>query len=503
MPATDRGDFQTPNELARAVVQAVMARGVRPASVLEPSAGSGSLLVEAAVRFGCTHATGLEIDEAHLHEARARMAATGWRGSLVLHQTDVFHSDLQSVMRGLPDPVLVLGNPPWVTNSALGALGSSNRPARHNFQQLRGLDALTGKSNFDLAEWVALRALEALVARGCGALALLCKYRTARRLLEHVARTRAPIDRVAIFAVNALQHFGASVEACLLSLEVASSVAGCERAEWFESLESSRPARVLLFAGGRVVLDEDAWRRGLHLLSDPPTRWRSGIKHDCAAVMELRGMGDKLVNGLGEEVTVEDHCRHPLLKGMDLIRGTEHPVRWMIVPQTATGQDTAGLQTSAPAAWEYLCSHHERLDRRASSVYRGRPPFSIFGVGPYSFAPWKIAVPALHRKLVLRIVAPEQGRAVVLDDTCCFLPCRDELHARVLQGLLDSDACRSWMDSFVFWGDKRPLTCEVLGRVSPAALARSVGTRVGHQLIDAGLPAAGVHAEIEAMAEAC
>jgi len=402
-------------------------------------------------------------------------------------------------MKGLPDPVLVIGNPPWVTNSALGALGSSNRPARTNFQQRRGLDALTGKSNFDLAEWVALQALEALVSRGRGALALLCKFRTARRLLEHIARTRAPVHRAAIFAVNAAQHFGAAVEACLLSFEVTSSDRGCDRAEWFESLEAAAPSRILRFTGGLVVLDEDAWQRGVHLLADPPTRWRSGIKHDCTAVMELSRVGDTLVNGLGEEVSVEEHSRHPLLKGMDLIRGTEHPLRWMIVPQTTTGEDTAGLQSTAPAAWHYLCSHHERLDRRASSVYRRRPPFSIFGVGPYSFARWKVAVPALHRKLVLRIVGPEQGRAVVLDDTCCFLPCRDELQARVLHGLLDSDVCRAWLDSFVFWGDKRPLTCEVLGRVSPAALARSVGARVGAALVAGGMGEAAVRAEIEAL----
>jgi len=38
-------------------------------------------------------------------------------------------------------------NPPWVTNSQLSALNSNNLPAKSNFKQAKGIDAITGKQN--------------------------------------------------------------------------------------------------------------------------------------------------------------------------------------------------------------------------------------------------------------------------------------------------------------------------------------------------------------------
>jgi hypothetical protein len=45
-----------------------------------------------------------------------------------------------------PGPTLVIGNPPWVTNSQLSVLDSANRPARTNTKNARGIDAITGSS---------------------------------------------------------------------------------------------------------------------------------------------------------------------------------------------------------------------------------------------------------------------------------------------------------------------------------------------------------------------
>ena len=78
--------------------------------------------------------------------------------------------------------ILVIGNPPWVTNSDLGQLGSNNLPTKTNFQGLRGFDARTGKSNFDISEWILVRLIEALPPDG--AIAMLCKTMTARKVLR-------------------------------------------------------------------------------------------------------------------------------------------------------------------------------------------------------------------------------------------------------------------------------------------------------------------------------
>ena len=42
--------------------------------------------------------------------------------------------------------------------------------------------------------------------------------------------------------------------------------------------------------------------------------------------------------------------------------------------------------------WSYLQAHGARFARRKSSIYHGQPPFALFGIGPYSFAPFKVAI---------------------------------------------------------------------------------------------------------------
>ena len=64
------------------------------------------------------------------------------------------------------------------------------------------------------------------------------------------------------------------------------------------------------------------------------------------------------------------------------------------------------------------------LDGRGSSIYRSCPPFSIFGIGEYSFAPWKVAISGFYKRLSFVAVAPLDGKPAMLDDTCYFLPCQ-------------------------------------------------------------------------------
>ncbi len=51
-------------------------------------------------------------------------------------------------------PVFVLGNPLWVTNAALGAVGGANLPAAQTVHVGLGIEAVTGGANFDISEWM-------------------------------------------------------------------------------------------------------------------------------------------------------------------------------------------------------------------------------------------------------------------------------------------------------------------------------------------------------------
>lgn len=106
---------------------------------------------------------------------------------------------------------------------------------------------------------------------------------------------------------------------------------------------------------------------------------------------------------------------------------------------------------------------------------KNRPRFSVFGVGPYSFAPWKVATSGFYKRLDFRCIGPVEGRPVVLDDTCYFLPCWNESDATALADLLNSHAARAFFRSFIFWDSKRPITAQLLASLDLRKLARETG----------------------------
>lgn len=469
----ERGDWQTPAGLAEAVVARVASGLPRsPRTVVEPTCGEGTFLAAAGRRFPRSRLLGFEIDASYTRAARAVVGSR--RGEV--RNADFFGVSWKRELAQLAEPLLVIGNPPWVTSAQLGAIGSSNLPVKENAARLVGLDAMTGKSNFDVSEWMMVRLLEALEGRDA-TLAMLCKAAVARRVVETVARRALDVSPVGLWRIDAGKHFDAAVSAVLF-------VAAMRRPErdavWpvFGDLDSESPESSLGVVDGVLVADARRYARTTHLAGDCEPEWRSGVKHDCARVMELRREGDGAwVNGVGERVDIEAELVHPLLKSSDVANDRAAPSRAMIVTQRALGEDTRTLRTRAPRAWKYLSRHRASFDARKSAIYVRQPPFAIFGVGPYSFAPWKVAVSGLYKRSTFVVVGPHEGRPVVLDDTCYFLAFEDERSARRAAGALRSAAARDFLAARIFWDAKRPITKSILQTLDLGALLRSRNRR--------------------------
>jgi len=179
------GDFQTPKKLAMRITALIADIYGNPELVVEPTAGIGAFLNAANDQWGnsCQY-EGYEINRDYVAQSSAALKTSGIK---IFHR-DFFALDWKQVLnRTTSGRVLVIGNPPWVTNSELGILGSQNRPKRTNFQRLRGLDARMGKSNFDIAEWMLIQLIDAIPPNG--AVAMLCKTMTARKVLRHFWKT--------------------------------------------------------------------------------------------------------------------------------------------------------------------------------------------------------------------------------------------------------------------------------------------------------------------------
>ena len=303
---------------------------------------------------------------------------------------------------------------------------------------------------------------------------MLCKTMTARKVLRHCWKTDQGRTTSSLFQIDAKDCFKAAVDACFLV--VTGGVTENRIATVYSALDLSSDRTQFGSVNGDLVSDLETYKtyRSLDGGSSAYT-WRSGVKHDAAKIMEFRRDGTLLRNGLGEAVDVEEDSIYPLLKSSDLGNGRAAPRKHVLITQTHTGSDTATLASSAPKTWQYLLSHAEALDGRTSVIYRNRPRFSIFGVGPYSFAPWKVAISGLYKKLSFVVVPPSGNRPVMIDDTCYSVPCTNEAEAQFLCDLLSSEPALAFLRSLVFTDAKRPITIDVLRRLSFTALARQLG----------------------------
>lgn len=445
-----------------------MARlGFDPSTILEPTCGSGAFLAAAASAFPGRTLVGYDIDPAHVEAARSALSGL----PATIEVGDFFSLPWEDILGGFSERILVLGNPPWVTSAGIGVIGGVNVPPKSNFKREFGLDARTGKSNFDVSEWMLLRLLELLRGRAF-VMAVLCKASVARRVMERDAKRGWSLFG-ATFRIDAKSHFDAAVDAVLLVVSNEPLSFGSPRG-WavFDSLDAEAPSRIMGVVDQRPASDIERFAETRHLEGNCVPVWRSGLKHDCASVMELAREGGALRNRLGEIVDVEPEVVFPLLKGSDVANLRQPGKRAIIVPQRALGEDTLTLRERAPKAWAYLESHRARLDARKSSIYRDRSPFSIFGVGEYTWCPYKIAICGLYKRIRFAWIEPFEGSPVVLDDTCYFLPFENREEGLAAFRALSSEQAQSFLSSRVFWDEKRPIGKALLQSISLGELVR-------------------------------
>ena len=472
------GDFQTPPALAMRVVKRLERLHLEPDTILEPTCGVGNLLIAALEAYPNATGLGLEINAEYVMRAAERVRERG-----AVHVADFFAPHTQQLRSALHGRVLMIGNPPWVTSAAITASGGTNLPKKSNSQGLRGVEARTGKSNFDISESMLLSLLEG-IQNTENALCMIVKTSVARKVLRQVAQRQWRICDAQLCAIDAKQEFAAAVDASVLILRGTRGISDY-RCAIYASLEAEMPLRVMgMTADGQLIADADAYQRSQRFLGTSTLEWRSGIKHDCSSVMELSILQDgHLQNGLGEQPTLEPNYLYPMLKSSDLGNGRVTPRLMMLVPQTFIGEPTKLLEWHAPLTWSYLNAHREKLARRGSSIYHNNPEFSVFGVGAYSFSPWKVAISGMYKCLEFTVTGPVGGRPVVFDDTCYFLPCETEAKAKVLHAMLQTTEAQDALNALIFWDEKRPITKDKLSRLDLHALARATRDRLLPELV--------------------
>lgn len=474
------GDFQTPESLALEVCHLLFKRHISPLTVLEPTCGKGSFLSASVQVFPeLRWALGYDLNQAHVVSARKALKRLSTQVTSKIEGANFFEKNWEQLLKKLPGPLLIVGNPPWVTNSGLGRIESLNLPKKAVPTGLKGLDCITGKSNFDISEWMLMRLLRAIQSTNAH-VAMLVKTSVARKVLTNAYKESLFFTQARLYPIDSQRYFGVSVDAALFEFSATHSRRDyyCDA---YSNLQAKRPTSRFGLVDSDIVANLDAYhscitsciisgKPRLKSTSTPYLKWRSGIKHDCSHVMELHKIQDlgrgALLNGKSKPVRIEKDFLYGLLKSSDLGR---RPLplgkRYVIVTQKKLGEETSKIKRQAPKTWHYLSQNSAALNSRKSSIYRGKPPFAIFGVGDYSFAPWKVAISGLYKQTRFTLVGPHAGKPVMLDDTCYFLPFSNRKEALKHLNYLNSSRIQSFLNSIVFWDAKRPINSQILGRL--------------------------------------
>jgi hypothetical protein len=128
------------------------------------------------------------------------------------------------------------------------------------------------------------------------------------------------------------------------------------------------------------------------------------------------------------------------------------------------------LAISAPKLWAYLNKHKVLFDKRQSSIYKGKTAFAMFGVGEYTFAPYKVAISGFHKVPRFVLIKPVASKPVMLDDTCYFIAFDTLDEAEYVHQLFTHHDCVKYIEQHIFHDAKRPITKKLLQRINIHAI---------------------------------
>ena len=473
------GDFQTNQNLATLVTEKLKNNGLSPQIVVEPTCGKGHFILSVLNTFdNIDKIFGIEIQKKHIWQAKFNVLdffinnPDKRKPEILIIHSNIFDYNYQTIKNSIGEKeLLLIGNPPWVTNSELSAMDSKNLPRKSNFKQHKGLDAMTGKGNFDIAEYITIDLLRNF-GHYKGNMAFLVKNTVIKNIVHDIPKLRLPVANLKKQNIDAKKEFDVNVDAALFSCRLNQDTeCYCQESDFYTSeIKCDFGWKNNKFMS---VLSADNDIDGVS-----PFEWRQGIKHDCSKVMELVRDGAFFSNKLGEHFTLEEDLVYPLLKSSDLKTTiANHTHKTTIVTQRFVGQDTSYIK-QYPQTFEYLNNHIDLFRLRKSSIYRGRCDFSIFGVGDYSFKPYKVAISGLYKTFHFCLVKPQNGKPVMLDDTCYFIGFDTQDEAEYIWKLLNTDSVENLLKSISFGDAKRMITKDILMRIDLKKVAQERGGKM-------------------------
>jgi len=156
--------------------------------------------------------------------------------------------------------------------------------------------------------------------------------------------------------------------------------------------------------------------------------------------------------------TIEPDLLYPLLRGRDVQHWKAQPSAWILITHLPgmglKAIPEKDMQTHYPRTYGYLKRFEEVLRGRASRgisdmLKKGAPFYTMFAVGTYTFAPWKVVWREVAHTLDAAVASPLEDKPAVPDHTLVLIECKSREEAHYLCAVLNSAPARFGVQAYI------------------------------------------------------
>ena len=212
--------------------------------------------------------------------------------------------------------------------------------------------------------------------------------------------------------------------------------------------KSDYQARAGVYSGG---LNAVYWLKGVESAGEDPHTGKKLVR----AVNLTEGQKSG-IHQLYDPVLLEEELVYPLLRGRDVKRWQAEPSAHILMvqdPKTRRGIDEDIMQREYPRAWSYLKRFEKELreraafkryftrkDKKIGKVTETGPFYSMFNVGEYSFAKYKVAWREQASRTECCYIAGMKDFLPLPDHKSMLVACRSAREAHYLAAIINSTA---------------------------------------------------------------
>lgn len=196
-------------------------------------------------------------------------------------------------------------------------------------------------------------------------------------------------------------------------------------------------------------------RSGIHTHGANAVFWVEPIGSTSDPTMLVRNYTRGAKNQVSEvEHAIESKVIYPLVRGRDIARWSCDPSLRVIVPHDPNAPKKSYSETEFrrkyPRAFSYLAKFRKLLAGRSmmASLGQGEAFFKLFKIGPYTFAPHKVAWREQASDFTACVLSPDKSKPLIADHKATIVALDDAVAAHYLCAALNSAPCRYFVQAY-------------------------------------------------------